>query len=292
MIRSTPQRWSWIRRSLFWVSAAALGLIPAMARAQENPGRPPHWAGAPGGMRPRPVVATPRVRPIVPAATPHAAPVARAPRWPANARRFASAPRIERGVRPVEVFRAPNPARPAVPAPIFFRPFSFGVFFPGVFDAAGYFPQSGEVPLGFGLWPACDSANTPGVFWTVGPCFGLGDYSAESPVAAASANPSATYLPLFFGEEPGAGTAARQNPNPRAPAPTMMLYFTDGSTIAASDWWVARGRLQYITTSGTTGSMDISQLDLEQTIEQNEKRGLDFHLRFTPSSERPQLGGF
>ncbi len=292
MTRSTPQRCNWIRRSLFWLSAAALGSMPAMARAQQNVGRSPRGVSEPGGMHPRPVVATPRARPIVPATTPRAAPVARMPTWPANAGRFAGAPRAERGVQPVELFRTPNPARPAIPAPIFFRPFSFGVFFPGGFGDAGHFSESGEVPLGFGLWPACDSANTPGVFWTVGPCFGLGDYSAGSSVATASANPSSTYLPLFFGEEPGSGAAARQNPSPPAPAPPMVLYFTDGSSIAASDWWVARGRLQYITTSGKTGSTDISQLDLEQTIKQNEKRGLDFHLRFTPPSERPQLGGF
>ena len=289
MIRSTP---NWIRRSLFWLSAAVLGLMPATARAQENAVHPPHGAGASGGTHPRAAFAMPRVRPIVPVATPRAVPVARMPRWPANARRFAGAPRIQMGVQPVDVLREPNPARPAIPTPIFFRPFSFGVFFPGGFDNAGYFSESGEVPLGFGLWPACDSANTPGVFWTVGPCFGLGDFSAESTVAAANANPSSTYLPLFFSEEPGSGAAARQNPGPPAPAPAMVLYLTDGSRIAASDWWVARGRLQYITTSGTTGSTDISQLDLEQTIKQNEKRGLDFHLRFTPPSERPQLGGF
>jgi hypothetical protein len=292
MIRSTPQRWNWIRISLFWLSAAALGLMPAMARAQENAGRPPHGVGAHGGMHPRPAVAMPRVRPIVPAPTPRAAPVVRMPKWPANAGRFASGPRIERSVQPVRVLRAPNPARPTIPAPIFFRPFSFGVLFPDGFHHAGYVSQSGEVPLGFGLWPACDSANIPGVFWTVGPCFGLGDYSAESTVVAASANPSANYLPLFFGEERGPGAAARLNPSPPAPAPTMALYLTDGSSIGASDWWVARGRLQYITTSGTTGSMDLSQLDLEQTIQQNEKRGLDFHLRFTPPSDRPQLGRF
>jgi hypothetical protein len=292
MIRSTPQRGDWIRRCLFLLSAAALGLMPGMARAQQNAGHPLHTGGTTGGMAPRPAVAMPRVRPIVPVATPRAAPVVRMPRWPANAGRFASAPHVGRGVQPVEIFRAPHFTQPTISAPILFRPFSFGAFFPGGFDDAGYFPESGEVPLGFGLWPACDSANTPGVFWTVGPCFGLGDYSAESTVAAANANPSSIYLPLFFSEEPGPGTAARQNPGPPAPAPAMMLYLTDGSSIAASDWWVARGRLQYITTSGTTGSTDISQLDLEQTIKQNEKRGLDFHLRFTPPSDRPQLGSF
>jgi hypothetical protein len=32
--------------------------------------------------------------------------------------------------------------------------------------------------------------------------------------------------------------------------------------------------------------MDLSKLDLEQTIKQNETRGLEFHLKFTPPSDR------
>ncbi len=132
----------------------------------------------------------------------------------------------------------------------------------------------------------------PGVFWTVGPCFGIGDYPTESEATQneylpGTTPPSTYFLPLFFAETPESGPAPQQNAGAPAPAPTMLLYLTDGSTIAASDWWVTLGRLQYITTSGTKGSMDLSQLDLEQTIKQNETRGLQFHLRFTPPSERP-----
>ena len=289
MIRSTPQQCSRIRGSFVLLFAAALGLTPAMARAQQqSAAHPVHTSGTASGVHPRPIVAPQPVRSSVPMATPRTAPVARFPRWPANAGRFASGPRIERGVQPVGIRRMPDPGRPTFLAPIFFRPFSFGVFFPGGLDDAGYISRSDEVPLGFGLWPACDSAHTPGVFWTVGPCFGSGDYSAESTVAQANTElPSPYLLPLFLSEEPQSGAVAPPGTSPAAPAPKMLLYLTDGSTITASDWWVARGRLQYITTSGTTGSMDLSQLDLEQTIKQNEKRGLDFHLRFTPPSDRP-----
>jgi len=37
---------------------------------------------------------------------------------------------------------------------------------------------------------------------------------------------------------------------------------------------------------GTTGSMDLSQLDMEQNITHNEKHGLEVHLKFTPPSDR------
>jgi hypothetical protein len=65
----------------------------------------------------------------------------------------------------------------------------------------------------------------------------------------------------------------------------MVPYLTNGSSIAAEDWWVAHGRLQYITDSGTNRVIDLSQLDLERTITQNQKRSLQFHLKFTPPSD-------
>ena len=64
----------------------------------------------------------------------------------------------------------------------------------------------------------------------------------------------------------------------------MVLYLKDGRTIAATDWWVAHGRLQYITDSGQTGAVDVMELDLERTNKENQKRGLDFRLKFTPPS--------
>jgi hypothetical protein len=291
MARSTPQWWHWIRRSPLFLSAVAIALTPGMVRAQQSAaGHVWHPGATAGGMHPAPVLTRPPVRASVPTAMARTPPAVRLRRWPVSGGRFANAPRATRGVQPVGIFLLPGSGRPAFRAPIFFRPFSFGVGFPGGFGYAGSMSQPGGMPLGFGLWPACDSAATPGVFWTIGPCFGIGDYSLGSTATQneylpGTAPPSTYLLPLFFSEEPG--PVAQQNPSSPAPAPTMLLYVTDGSTIAASDWWVAHGRLQYITDSGAKGSMDLSQLDLERTIKQNETRGLQFHLRFTPPSERP-----
>lgn len=178
--------------------------------------------------------------------------------------------------------------------PSFFEPFFFSAPFPGSFGYAGSVSQLGGMPLGFGLWPACDSAGMPGVFWTVGPCFGEGTYSQELTAGLSNeyllgtAPPPAYIMPLTFLVEtgPAPGQVAEQNPSAPTPPPTMLLYLTDGRTIAAADWWVAHGRLQYVTDAGTTGSVDLSQLDLEQTIKQNQTRGLEFHLKFTPPSDR------
>lgn len=278
MAHLTPKQRNWIRRSLLFLSLVALTLAAGMARAQQSGAHVWHPSPIAAGARPAPTVVRPPARSSVAS--------------PASAGRFASAPRVMRSVQPVRVLVTHDSLRPILTVPIFFGRFPFGGGFLGGFGFgyAGPASQSGEVPLGFGLWPACDSASIPGVFWSVGPCFGIGDYSAESAAGSryppGSAPPSTYLLPLLFAEEPQSATAPQQNPSAAAPAATMLLYLTDGSTIAASDWWVARGRLQYITTSGTSGSMDLSQLDLEQTITQNETRGLVFILRFTPPSDR------
>jgi len=279
MAHLTPRPQNWIRRLLLFVGVVALILAPGAARSQQSAAHTWH---------PSPIVNS--VRPTV-----VRVPVRTSMAWPASGERFASTPRVVRIVQPTRILTMRSSLRPISGAPIFFRPFSFGAGFAGGFGFgyAGPGSQSGEVPLGFGLWPACDSANVPGVFWSVGPCFGIGDYSAESAAAIGSsyspgsAPPATFLLPLFFAEEPQPAAAPQQNPGAAVPAATMLLYLTDGSTISASDWWVARGRLQYITTAGTTSSMDLSQLDLEQTIKQNETRGLEFHLKFTAPADRP-----
>lgn len=275
MTRLTSQPWRSIRRSLLFLSAAALLSTPGRARAQQSAGHAGAAVGHPvriaGGARPGPGAATRPARVGVPV----------------------TMPRVARGVQPVRVFSLQNSFRSIFAVPSFSEPFFFGAPFPSGFGYAGSVSQFGGMPLGFGLWPACDSAGTPGVFWTVGPCFGVGFYSEKltaglgTEYLLGTAPPPVYILPLIFLEtQPEAGPPAEQNPSAPSPAPTMLLYLTDGRTVAATDWWIAHGRLQYVTDSGAQDSVDLSQLDLEQTIKQNQTRGLHFHLRFTPPSER------
>jgi hypothetical protein len=289
MARSTMERSRWPQRTLLFLAApalalAALTLTPQTTSAQQHPvhpgGRTWRSTGVAAGGRP---ASTSPMRVTVPVSVPRAGIAAR---WTTSAPRLANSPLLARA----GVSTPYNSSRPIGARP-FARPFFFGRVFPDGFGYGGFASESRELPLGFGLWPACDSAATPGVFWTVGPCFGIGDYSAGQAASAGNEYGVAgapSYLPpAFLLEGQEAGQSAQQNPGTGAPTPAMVLYLTNGSTIAATDWWVAHGRLQYITDSGTNGSIDLSQLDLEQTITQNEKRGLQFHLKFTPPSERP-----
>jgi len=291
MARSTPNDWRGIRRSLLFFAAAALALRPGGARAQQTASH-----AAPPAKHPVVMMTPPRTGATVApgaarASAPFAAPRTGMPlRWPVTPVRFAGAPPVAKGAGAFERFPGENFAESIFETPGFFQPFFLTAPFPGSF---GFVPGSERLPIGFGLWPACDSAANPGVFWTVGPCFGIGSYSEElAPTASngyplGAAPPSGYIFPLIFLATQPSGAAAQPASGALAPPPTMILYLTDGKTVPAADWWVAQGRLQYVTDTGAPGVIELSQLDLEQTITRNEARGLQFHLRFTPPSERP-----
>ncbi len=289
MLRSTPKNWGLISRSLVFLCATAAGLAstPRMTSAQQSGGqsvavprhpvviargayRPPAFASLPArAMVPMPIArSVGPSRPAVSAYPVHLASSLRVPRV------------IETGADAAER----NSFRAIFEAQRFIAPFFFSASFPRSFGLAGSVSQFGSMPLGFGLWPACDSAATPGRFWTVGPCFGLGSYSAELTPTPAQPAPYFPQLTLFESQPPS-GPAAAQPPSAPAPPTTMVLYLKDGRTIAATDWWITLGRLQYITDSGQTGAVDVMQLDLERTNKENQKRGLTFRLKFTPPSE-------
>lgn len=68
----------------------------------------------------------------------------------------------------------------------------------------------------------------------------------------------------------------------------MVIDLTNGKEMEVSDWWVTGGRLYFVPINGKTQSVDLDALDLEKTIDANEKRGRTFMLNFTPPDERPK----
>jgi hypothetical protein len=66
--------------------------------------------------------------------------------------------------------------------------------------------------------------------------------------------------------------------------PTLLLYTKDGTTFAASDYWLAEGKLHYSVNYGGESVMDINQLDLQRTVDENAKRGVRFALKPNPDT--------
>jgi hypothetical protein len=67
--------------------------------------------------------------------------------------------------------------------------------------------------------------------------------------------------------------------NVAATTPTVLIYLSDGTTYAATDYWLADGRLHYYVNYGGESSVDMSQVDLQRTVNENSKRGVRFSLK-------------
>ncbi len=67
--------------------------------------------------------------------------------------------------------------------------------------------------------------------------------------------------------------------NVAATTPTVLIYLNDGTTYAASDYWLADGQLHYYVNYGGENSVDMSQVDLQRTVNENAKRGVRFSLK-------------
>src|ERR1700722_1564877 len=66
----------------------------------------------------------------------------------------------------------------------------------------------------------------------------------------------------------------------------FLLVLNNGSSHAATDYWIADGYLEYISPDGTRSHIPLEALDLQNTVGQNAPRGLPFVLRSTPGQNR------
>ncbi|MGH9616833.1 MAG: hypothetical protein ACRD28_08840, partial [Acidobacteriaceae bacterium] len=247
MIRSKPHQLCWISLAVIAL-AVAIGSAPKAARAQQAAGHP--------ATSTRPIYRTytqrqPPARPVRPMqlAYPRAMPIRRPvirqfPR-PTQARTYV-APRTftPRSIVPPKYAQSgfrqaglrDTPSQPTgkwrgLGPRGYFNSYLFGGSFVSDF---GYWVPSANyqmLPLGFGLWPACDSAAIPGRFWTIGPCSGIGAYQwVASP--AENVYPPQPYFqtPLEIIEEPQPAAPLSTQKSPAEPAekPNMIVSLTNG----------------------------------------------------------------
>lgn len=78
-------------------------------------------------------------------------------------------------------------------------------------------------------------------------------------------------------QNPPASDASSQN-NAVAAAPYSVLYLRDGSNFEVRDYWVAEGKLHYVTSYGGENAVDLGQVDLQRSVDANAARGLTFSL--------------
>jgi hypothetical protein len=169
------------------------------------------------------------------------------------------------------------PGRPVHPI---FGGGCFGGFFPGscgggLWWGGGWWGFGGDIGWGYGY--NCDPVFGCGYGdYTGGYSMG-GSYGIEAQgegMESQEPNPS-----IYEPERPSAGAEA-----PAAPEPEVALFLKDGSVYAISDYWLAGGQLHYVTNYGGENALDVSQIDLQRTVDANARRGVPFILRPAPES--------
>jgi hypothetical protein len=67
-------------------------------------------------------------------------------------------------------------------------------------------------------------------------------------------------------------------------APTALIYLKDGTTFAASDYWLQAGQLHYMVNHDGETTLSMDEVDLQRTVDENARRGVRFSLKPNPSN--------
>ncbi len=66
--------------------------------------------------------------------------------------------------------------------------------------------------------------------------------------------------------------------------PTILVYLKDGTTLAADDYWSVDGQFHYRVKYGGESSVDMDQVDMQRTVDENAKRGVRFTMKSKPAT--------
>jgi hypothetical protein len=186
-----------------------------------------------------------------------------------------------------------QPIRPGTPFYPYYPFFGFNPFYGGLgFGFGGYGPCNpfwGCFGYGFGY--GYGFGGGLGYFGATSGGYGSGwtDAGAESSANVTSPDNVDSYLLAAPGT--GGAEAAADSSNgtqvlreDSAPQQTyVLLYLKDGSSFAVSDYWLADGKLHYVTSYGGDNAVDESRVDLQRTVDENAARGVDFTLKPQPA---------
>ncbi|MGC1675631.1 MAG: hypothetical protein WA739_25445, partial [Candidatus Acidiferrales bacterium] len=126
------------------------------------------------------------------------------------------------------------------------------------------------------------------------PDYGSGSYDNNSgnydSGAYLNSNPNSAENSTEAIEPQGSPDDNPDTGNVAASTPTVLIYLKDGTTYAASDYWLADGQLHYIVSYGGQSTLNMDDVDLQRTVDENARRGVNFSLKPRPNSVNPQPG--
>jgi len=186
------------------------------------------------------------------------------------------------------VAHVPVPRRPIIFAPFnpFFPGFGFGFGFGlgfGGFSNGAFGPCDpfwGCYGYGYGY------GGSIGYGYYGGGSFDSSGYNADvSYSGEEDASPSQETNPSLYVQ----GPETLQQPQTANAGPSenpviAVLYLKNGSSYAVTDYWLADGKVHYVTSYGGENSVEESDLDLQRTVNENASQGLTFTLRPAPGS--------
>jgi hypothetical protein len=164
----------------------------------------------------------------------------------------------------------------------------------------GFFPSFG---FGFGWgwgwggwWNPWWWGPSPGWSWAPPPPPApvSGDFSlyygnSKSAYNAPNSNPSTSYgssdsFNASLNSEPvGSPNPNSVTGNVAQSTPTVLLYLKDGTMYTASDYWLVDNKLHYVTSYSTESILDMDEVDLQRTVNENAKRAVRFTLKPNPN---------
>lgn len=69
----------------------------------------------------------------------------------------------------------------------------------------------------------------------------------------------------------------------------FVLYMKNGAVYAVTNYWIADGKLHYLTSYGGENTIEMNDLDLQKTVDVNTKRGVDFTLKPRPDQNQQNV---
>ena len=66
-------------------------------------------------------------------------------------------------------------------------------------------------------------------------------------------------------------------------AAALRLYLKNGAAFDVTDYWVADNKLNFVVANGVEFGIELDQLDLQRTVDENAKRGIQFILQPDPN---------
>jgi len=171
----------------------------------------------------------------------------------------------------------------------FFGGGCYGGFFSG-FCGGGFYGGAGFFGFGYGYgygWGCDPYWGCPAGYYNG--YFNGGSYGSE--IYNDSGDDGAIsneFNPSRYANPPEAGMSGDRNSQGgsyAANAPEMVLYLKDGTVYALDDYWVADGKLHYVTNYGGENAIDLDTIDMQKTVDVNAKRGINVTLRPAPMQQ-------